>query len=355
MKMLSKALSIIMKGLLRRRESMLAIIALALPVSILAAAVSLSLYVGVGERLLEEWGERGRLYAIWGKWSGDWSRLESSLKRLSCVRSIAYENILWVRVEGWGEASLVSTDNASSLVSMLGGRVTGRLPRRAGEAAVGSLIASGGNLSIGSALRISHGGVAENYRVTGIIYSNSQLDASIIVLGRGGDGFRLILLQASGDGGVRRVLPKGVRMEALGDPWRFALSIEGEVRRSLDYWMIAAYLVVAASSYAISARLVAEAEDDVRLLRRLGASGGLILASLASYMLILSLAAGMLGVALGVVGSQVTSTAAWWAGLGRLISPYLDIPEALRIMLFTAASSLMGGFYPAYRASRLEG
>ncbi|MCS7139960.1 MAG: hypothetical protein NZ940_04550, partial [Candidatus Nezhaarchaeota archaeon] len=69
------------------------------------------------------------------------------------------------------------------------------------------------------------------------------------------------------------------------------------------------------------------------------------------YIAIIAVLGSVLGIALGVVGAQVASKILSWLHLTVEIAPFLRVEEALKVLLLTLSSSILGCLYPAHKST----
>jgi len=92
---------------------------------------------------------------------------------------------------------------------------------------------------------------------------------------------------------------------------------------------------------------VTERTREIGLRMAVGATGGNVLAQFLVEAIVLSAIGGLLGIALGAGGATMTARAMNW--------PVVVSPQAiLAAVLFSGAVGVLFGFYPAWRASRLD-
>jgi ABC-type lipoprotein release transport system permease subunit len=93
----------------------------------------------------------------------------------------------------------------------------------------------------------------------------------------------------------------------------------------LNVWSIAVYAVVAAASYIAATRLITESSYELAMLTAIGAKKRLTFTLILAYTITIALLSSILGIALGIAGTQTASTMLRW------IMPSVDVtpfPEA---------------------------
>ena len=132
----------------------------------------------------------------------------------------------------------------------------------------------------------------------------------------------------------------------------FAQDINNQTVVFINVWSLAIYCVVVAASYIVASRLVNEAGYELYMLRTLGtkkkATANLILI----YTLTIAFVGAILGLSIGIVGTQTASTAVRWFLGNSMLAPYLEVSQLLGILLIATAASLIGSIYPAVKAAQ---
>ena len=92
---------------------------------------------------------------------------------------------------------------------------------------------------------------------------------------------------------------------------------------------------------------VTEHIKEIGLRMAIGATPGAILVQFLLEAVVLSTVGGALGVAVGVAGAEAIGAAKGWPVL-------IQIPSTVAAFLFSSVVGMFFGFYPAWRASRLN-
>jgi ABC-type lipoprotein release transport system permease subunit len=69
--------------------------------------------------------------------------------------------------------------------------------------------------------------------------------------------------------------------------------------------------------------------------------------------IIIALVGSILGLSVGIVGSQLTSTAIRWVLGNTQLAPFIEISQTLQILGLSLASAIIGAIYPAVRGSQI--
>lgn len=355
------AAALALKALLRRRDSRLAILALALPLAVLASLTATANHLGA---------EAGALAAVAGRGEAHYLAHSEDVMSPEIVGEIrgvrGVEVPVALRVEETvallggrpARVRVVGADSIDNLLKLRRARITGGGEPGEGEALAGVLLAERLGLKPGDTVELTTCCSELTLRISGILSSTTPLDDALVasleaVERLAGPGITDVEFRAAGEAaaGVEELLPPGTLLVRLGDPPGFAAGVEEQILGYLDWWALTVYLVVAATSYVAAARLAEEAGREAGLLKTLGAGRGVVLAALLAYIAAVAAAAGLLGAAMGLAGSQTASTILWWLGAGRPLAPFLEAWDAARMVGLSVAAALAGALYPAYRLS----
>ena len=132
----------------------------------------------------------------------------------------------------------------------------------------------------------------------------------------------------------------------------FASDINNQTVNFIGVWSLAVYAVVMGASYVIALRVLSDAKYELFMLRIFGAKKSGLTALILLYTLTLAFIGAAIGVAIGVVGTQVISTGLRLVLGNSLLSPYLEPLQAMQILLLAVSFSIVGAIYPALRATK---
>jgi ABC-type lipoprotein release transport system permease subunit len=149
-----------------------------------------------------------------------------------------------------------------------------------------------------------------------------------------------------------QVLPSALQITSLQQVGTFVEDVNNQTVAFINVWSIAIYSVVVAASYVISTRIINEAHYEFSMLRMLGAKKKIVSTSVLFYALTVSVVGSVVGVSLGVVGTQVGASLLRWIGFGSLLAPFLEVNQALMIVLLAFLSSFVGCIFPALKVAQ---
>jgi ABC-type lipoprotein release transport system permease subunit len=203
-------------------------------------------------------------------------------------------------------------------------------------------------------------------KIVGIIQSKTQSDTEIVVpistaYLLSGNNNTLSLIEFSLKDGsaenqvisqITQDLSPDYKVVKIQQLETFAQGINGQIASFLNLWSLAIYAVVVAASYVVATRLITEARYELGMFRTLGAKKRFTIELVLVNTVAVAFFGSLLGVAIGVAGAQVASTAVRWLWGNFQISPFLDCGQALQIILLALCSALIGCIYPAIKSVR---
>jgi ABC-type lipoprotein release transport system permease subunit len=151
---------------------------------------------------------------------------------------------------------------------------------------------------------------------------------------------------------ITQTLPPNTKVMQTQQLVAFAQDINNQTIAFINLWSTAIYVVVIAASYIMAARLVNEAEYELCMLRNLGAKKKVTLSLILIHTLIIAFVGSVIGIAVGIVGTQMAATGVRWVWGNSQLAPFLQPQQALQILLIALASSMVGSVYPAINATK---
>jgi ABC-type lipoprotein release transport system permease subunit len=357
--------------LLRKKGTASAIVAVMLLIALVTAVDCLVNNINSQTTLLTKLAASGDTYLILTKTSTclsdsqvnpelvDQVKLNSNVKYaafLSPTQAVITHNGTSYAVDA------VGTDNPAAYFNNHHTYINGSISRDNLQATIGIVLANLVSIQKNQTLNMTIGGKTSEFNVTGVMQDNAQSDSQIIMPletleSTNGAGFGYIEFSVADVGqaevtiaNISRFLPSDTKIVGTQQVTTFASDINNQTVAFLGVWSIAVYAVIAAASYVTTTRVVSEAEYELDTLRVLGAKKPLRFSLVLSYGLIVALIGSVVGVALGVVGTQVASTIVRWVWSSSFLAPFLGLPQVFTVLLLSAAAALFGCAYPAYRA-----
>lgn len=364
------------KMLLRKRGTASAILSIALLVAILASMNAALNYVNsqaeaIGEaRALNLGGtflviNRNAMSTTDSNISAE---LASRLSNLTYVKYVVPQRMLTANVttESGSHTILVrGVEDVNSFLKLRKAYVNGTTAKTEAEANIGEILAGSTSIKLGDEVDLTVGNSVLKVKVVGVVRTQTQTDAELTVTMGGanrltGDNGTLSLIEfalkenVKSDEAVNNItqlLPENVKIVKTQQPNEFMQGINSQTMTFLNIWSIAVYSVVVAASYVIATRLTAESTYELATLKTLGAKTRLLFTLVTVYTAITALVGSILGIAIGVAGTQAVSTILTWVRPSVEVTLFLEAPQALQTLLLTLTSAIIGCAYPAFKAA----
>ena len=363
------------KMLLRRRGTALSIIAIALLVAIIASTNSIINYIDLQIQALGRLISSGRTFLILSRDATSImdSRVDAEVARklgnLSYVECALPQKMLMVNLTANSSSHAVQTRGVEDVGGFLkAGRayVNGTTAESWMEANVGEVLARALSISLGDEVSLAVGDRQVKVRVVGVFRSQAQSDAELVVPMEtanrlaGNDGTVSFIEFAFKEGvnileavnQVTQLLPENVKLVQTQQLKEFAQQMSIQTLAFLNVWSLAVYAAIAAASYVVATKLIIESSYELAMLKAIGAKKRLTFTLTLAYTITTALIGSILGIALGVAGTQTASTMLRWILPSVDVTPFLEAEQALQILLLTLASSIIGCIYPALKSTR---
>jgi ABC-type lipoprotein release transport system permease subunit len=351
--------------LLRKRGTTLSIIVVALLAAILASANSIINYVDLQVEAFGRLVSPGRTYLILNGNSTSimdrWVDVAWKLCGFSYVEHMLPQKILTVNLTVESISRMVQVrgvEDVDVFLKVRGAYVNGA--ENWTEVNVGEILAGALSISIGGEVNLSFG--VRQVRVVGVFRSRTRSDAELVVpmetarrLAGNDDKLSFIefalkegvgMLEAVNE--IKRLLPENVKLIQAQQMGGFAQQMSMQTLIFLNVWSTAVYAAIAAS-YVIATRLIVELKYELAMLRALGAKKIIPLTLIFTYIAAVAFIGSMLGISLGTAGTRAASTILRWIMPSAGITPFLEVEQAVRTLLLTFASSILGCMHPAVK------
>jgi ABC-type lipoprotein release transport system permease subunit len=265
-------------------------------------------------------------------------------------------------------AQVRGIDNIDAFFKARSIYINGTIAKELTEANIGEILAKTFSINIGDEVSLEVNGKQVKVRIVGLFKSQTQSDTEIIVPIEitnklTGNNNTLSIIEFSLKENVNiiealnkitQLLPRNIKLIQAQQLKEFAQQINMQMLVFLNAWSIAVYAVVVIAFYIIAIRLITESSYELAMLRALGAKKHLIFMIVLAYTATIVFLGSILGIALGIAGSQIASTILGWIMPSINISPFLEIDQALQIILLAFASSIIGCIYPALKSSYIR-
>lgn len=247
-------------------------------------------------------------------------------------------------------APVISTDLSKHL-ERSGAELKGEMPRR-DETIVGNFLAETLGVQIGDGLMVRVNGKQLDLKITGTVKSKTQTSTSLLVrenffpgVGAGEKVGLTIVRPGEGEETAIKRLKDSQNLEVapLGNVKGFIREVNQQAFSLISVWVLIGCVVVLVGSGVGAARLVEESGEELETLRSVGAGRKRSLLLMFLTVSVIAFSGSLLGVSLGIAGSQVVTTAAGWFTGGGILTPILDLHSVFEIFGLASVSAIGGG------------
>ncbi|MCX8189439.1 MAG: FtsX-like permease family protein [Nitrososphaeria archaeon] len=359
---------------MRDRNVLSSVLAISLLVAILSSVFSIANYVSFQTSSLVKYSDSGT-YLIFEAGSRCLSdsmvdvRLVGKLKNLSQTKYVFPQKTLSAKIIFSNLCCSVTfrfVEDVEAFLKSRGAYVNGTFAKGFFEANVGDLLAKMFSLNVGDNLTVVLEDKVFSFKTVGVFCSRAQVDSEILVSMSFAENFTgnpdfVSFIEFALKDDVRKteaikyimgLLPENVMVVQTAQLKNFVQEINSQTLTLLNFWSITVYAAVALVSYIITVRYLLESSYTFAMLKAIGLKRYHMLTLILAYSTLISLAGSILGVALGLVGSQAASTFYRWMNPAFEVSPFLEVGQVLQILTLTLISSFFGCMYPSIKAMK---
>ncbi|MEM2768215.1 MAG: FtsX-like permease family protein [Candidatus Bathyarchaeia archaeon] len=365
--------------LLRKSGTASATLSIALLVAMIASTNSIANYLSLQSQALGSQVNPGRTIIILSKNAVSLTDSKISTKQaweiagkledISWVKQVAVQKILTAKIcarSGNATVQLRFLNNVADFMKMRNARLNGTIAENSTEANMGEILARALSVNAGEEITLNVYETQVKLRISGIFRSQTEIDSEIIAQMQllenltGNSDITLIELTLTDKSNaqeaisqITRILPENLQAVQAQQPLQFIQQISWQTLNFITIWSITIYLAIAATSYVIANRLIAESNYEFIMLKSLGASKNQLFMIITLYTVVVAVSGAVLGTALGTIGAQVASTIFRWTKPTINVTPFLEPNQIIPITLLTLAASLLGCLYPAFKIARV--
>ncbi len=261
--------------------------------------------------------------------------------------------------------SVVGVKDVDAYLKAQGASLNGSVVKGQSEATLGVLLAQTCNVTAKDAVNITVGDVKLTLKVAGTVRTLTQLDSVLIVpietanILSGNSDLSFIEFTLKTDvnrpealNSISAALPLDVKVVKVQQTSQFMKESVGETLDFLAVWSITVYLVVAASSYVVSARLIVDLEYELGMLRAIGAKRRRLFFWVFDCSVLVAFVGSVLGIALGLAGTQVAAAGLRWFWQSIQVNTFLEPLQIGQILVFSLAFSAVGCIYPCFKGMK---
>jgi ABC-type lipoprotein release transport system permease subunit len=295
------------------------------------------------------------------------SELSAKISNLSYVKNVFPHKMFTANLTNSSITIMIrGVEDISSFLKSRGAYVNGTIAKNWTEANAGELLARALSIKLGDEIGIALGERNVKVKVVGIFRSQTQCDTELLVPMKianilEGTDLTISFIEFSLKDNVNsrealsqiaQLLPENAKLVQAQQLKTFAQQINMQVVNFLNIWSIAVYAAVAVASYIVSTRLIIELSYELSMLKALGAKKHQIFTLMLAYIATIAFLSSILGISLGIAGTQTVSTMLRWMLQNVDITPFLEMEQAIQTLLLTFISSIIGCIYPITKSAR---
>ena len=259
--------------------------------------------------------------------------------------------------------AILGVENLTAYLEAQSANVNGTMAKNVNEADIGELLAQTASLNKNDYANVTVGSANLTVKIVGVTKTQTQLDSELIVPIETADyltnssnlSFIEFTLKENANGQdainhVAGLLPKDAEIIKVQQTAMFLQESTGETLNFLTVWSIIVYILVLAASYVISTRLIVESEYELAMLRAIGAKRRNLFSIIFTYTMLTAVAGSVLGIALGIVGTQIASSVLRLVWQNIQVTPFLELAQLEQILALTLLFSALGCIYPALKS-----
>lgn len=262
--------------------------------------------------------------------------------------------------------NLLGVSNLQEYLSQNSASISGSIAQNQSETDIGIILANLASIDVNSSITLALSHRLCQLTVVGITQTSQQSDSEMIMplatlqaltQNSSGGSYIEFSIKPSAEqnqtvASITCALPSNLKITKVQQVQTFVQNIDGQTVEFINTWSIAVYIVMAAAAYVIAARLLDESKYEFFMLRTLGTKKSSAIKLIFSYTLIVALISSIVGITVGIVGTQIAATGVRWLGGSFSLAPFLQPPQAVEIILLTLAACLIGCVYPAVRTTQ---
>ncbi len=358
----------------RKKSTAATVLALTLLVAIVASMYAVVNFIGSQTSAIGQLARVGNRYLVLSENSASLSDSCISRQTENAVASDVVKNFFAQKIfNGNLQTALCNftvtirgVANLAAYLEVQPTSVNGTTAKKMDEANVGVLLAQIASIGKDDYVTVSVGSVSLGVKIVGVTRAQTQLDSELLVpietadylTGNGALSFiefsfkenvnmQEALSQISG------LLPTDFKVVKVQQTGLFLEQSTSETLNFLSVWSIAVYALVGAASYVISTRLIVESQYELIMLRAIGAKRLKVSSIIFTYTMFVVIVGSVLGIAIGVVGTQVASSVLRvWQSINVL--PFLEFTQFGQIFVLSLLFSALGCVYPTLEFSKEE-
>lgn len=351
-----------------KRGALETVFTIALIVAVLASLGAFVNQITARTRELKEFGNPSGGAVVFGE------NFEESSAFLQEIRASfeprISENLISASLplDGEERGITVRAVDIRDFIKTRGGQLEGEIARENHEADVGEFLAEMADVEVGENIEVEVSGEEVELLIVGTVRTHGQSDVGLLVprgsvLNEPGR-VRMTVFEGAWEENADRINPPGgaggngqSRTKIIGTArvGRFIEETNTQILSFLTVWSLVISVIVAAVAGVGTSRLVDESREELRTLSEVGASRTKLLGLVLSSVAAIALSGSLIGISLGLAGSQTISKILGWMGEGIGLAPHLGVGPLLKILGLATVSSVLGGFIASVTSLRRLG
>ncbi len=263
--------------------------------------------------------------------------------------------------------TLRGVDDVQTYLKKNGASINGTYSKTDTQANVGIILANQASINKNDNVTLTVHGQSAQLKVAGVTRTQTQSDTELIIpltilqnLTRQTSTVTFIEFSIEDVsqtnktlGNLTQTLPSTVKITGTQQIVSFASDINTQTVTFINVWSTAIYIVVMAASYVTASRLINEAEYDLYTLRTLGTTKRSTLSLILFFVVAIGLVGSILGLSVGIVGTQLASTSVRWVFGNSQLAPFMEVNQVLQVLGLSLAAAVIGAIYPAFKGSQI--
>lgn len=364
-------LSLSYKLLFRKKSTLAAIVALALLVAIVASMNTIVNFIDSETSTMGQLARVGDKYLVLSKNSTSLSDSRISHNTEYAFNSSEFASVFATKISsgnlqttfGNYTVAIMGLENVTAYLKAQSAYVNGTTTKNMNQADVGELLAKTISVDKNDYVNVTIGNNSLTVEIVGVTRAQTQLDSEFIIpieasnyLTNSSD---LSFIEFTINASVNRqnaiehvtsLLPENAQIVKVQQTALFLQESNVETLNFLAVWSIMVYVLVSAASYVVSTRLIMESEYELVMLKAIGAKKPSLFSTIFTYTMLTAVAGSVLGIALGIVGTQIASTFLRLVWQNIQVVPFLDFSQFAQILALSLLFSALGCIYPAYKS-----
>jgi ABC-type lipoprotein release transport system permease subunit len=296
--------------------------------------------------------------------------LSAKISNLSYVKNVFPQKMLTANLITNSSTPITvrGIEDINNFLKTRGAYVNGTIAKNWTDANAGELLARALLIKLGDEIGIALGEKNIKVKVVGIFRSQTQCDTELLVSMKTanmleGNNLTISFIEFSLKDDINsrealsqitQLLPENTKLIQAQQLKTFAQQINMQVVNFLNIWSIAVYAAVAVASYIVSTRLIIELRYELSMLKALGAKKHQIFTLMLAYTATIAFLSSILGISLGIAGTQTASTMLRWMLQNVDITPFPEVEQAIQTLLLTFISSIIGCIYPITKSAHIR-